>query len=491
VTYFFLAFAALLQAVAVAYGLVLLGRRQGATGGWLFLLGAMISMLAWRVFVLLGVEAPPYFNPTIAIWGSTCMVAAMYCFGREVALRRRVESERDALLSSERAARQEAERASRLKDDFLATASHELRTPLSVILTWCSILRTGSAGKQQADKAIEIIERNARIQARLVDDLLDMTRMQAGNLHLDLRQVPLDVPVRAALMSVVPAAEAKGIQIDLQCATPAPGVMGDPGRLQQIAGNLLTNAIKFTGRGGHIRVRIDSAGGRARLEVSDDGEGIEAEVLPRLFGRFQQADSSTTRRHGGLGLGLSIVAHLARLHGGTAHAASPGVGQGSTFVVDLPLSQEAANESSVGSAEQPPALSLAGLRILLVDDEPDVREATSTLLRQLGAEVSTLGSAADILPQMERYRPHILILDIGMPGEDGYSLMQRIRREAGKPGRLLPAISLTAHAREEDRARALGSGFQDHLPKPIDVWRLASTVRRLTAAETRTETSGA
>jgi signal transduction histidine kinase/ActR/RegA family two-component response regulator len=470
--------AAVLQALAVAYGIALLGRRQGAAAGWLFLLGAMTSMLAWRIVVVIGIQPPPFFNPIIAIWGSSCMVAAMYFFGREVTLRRKAESERDALFASERSAREVAERASRLKDDFLATASHELRTPLSVILSWCAILRSGKAAKLETDKAIDVIERNARIQARLVDDLLDMTRMQAGNLHLDLRVVQLDASVRAALQSVAPSAQAKNIQISLDAPAVSPAVMGDPSRLQQIASNLLTNAIKFTGEGGRIQVSIETAGMLARLIVRDDGEGIDPDFVPRLFGRFQQADGSTTRRHGGLGLGLSIVANLARLHGGTVTASSPGKGRGATFIVELPLTQTEAVSTPV-EPEPPEITSLSGTRILLVDDEEDVRDATSRLLKQLGAEVHTLSSARQVLAEIDRFAPHILILDIGMPDEDGYSVMRRIRNEFQPGNRGLPAISLTAHAREEDRARALDSGFQDHLPKPIEVSRLAATIRRL------------
>jgi len=433
-------------------------------------------MLAWRVYVVTGIEAPPFFNPFIAIWGSTCMVAAMYFFGREGALRVKAEAERDALLASERTARATAERASRLKDEFLATASHELRTPLSVILSWCAILKTGRTGKAENDKAIEIIERNARIQTRLVDDLLDMTRMQAGNLYLELRPVALDAPVRAAMLSTTPAADAKNIQVSFAISGPTPVVSGDPGRLQQIAGNLLTNAIKFTGIGGRIEVRIDSVGDLARLTVHDNGEGIDPEFLPRLFGRFQQADSSTTRRHGGLGLGLSIVANLARMHGGSVHASSDGKEMGATFVVELPLSSQ--EPAPVGVLNEVDANSpLSGVSILMVDDEQDVRDATCALLKQLGAEVRALGSTREAIPEIERFRPHVLILDIGMPEEDGYALMRRIR--ANEKTRGIPAISLTAHAREEDRARALVAGFHDHLPKPIDVSQLAAAIRKV------------
>jgi signal transduction histidine kinase/ActR/RegA family two-component response regulator len=478
VAHFLLVFAALLQAMAVGYGIFLLRRRRGAAAGWLFLLGAMTSMLAWRVFVIAGVQPPPYFNPAIAVWGSSCMVAAMYFFGREGALRVKAEAERDALLSSERTARETAEHASRLKDEFLATASHELRTPLSVILSWCAILKTGRTAEAENEKAIEIIERNARIQSRLVDDLLDMTRMQAGNLQLDLHAVPLDVPVRAALLSVTPAADAKNIELSFSIPGNPPVVSGDPGRLQQITGNLLTNAIKFTQIGGRIEVIVDSVGDRARLTVRDNGEGIDAEFLPRLFGRFQQADSSTTRHHGGLGLGLSIVANLARMHGGAVHASSAGRGLGSAFVVELPLTTQEIAPLSV-LHEVNGDSSLTGVRILMIDDEQDVRDATSALLEKVGAEVRSLDSPREVIAEIAKFQPHLLILDIGMPDEDGYSVMRRIRGATNEHARRIPAISLTAHAREEDRARAFAAGFQDHLPKPIEVSRLAGAIRRL------------
>jgi signal transduction histidine kinase/CheY-like chemotaxis protein len=465
--------AAVVQAVAVVYGLILLKQRKGAAAGWLFLLGAMSSMLTWRVFVVFDVQPPPAFNSIIAIWGSSCMFAAMYFFGREGALRRRAESERDALLTSERAARETAERASRLKDDFLATASHELRTPLSVILSWCTIARSERAGKAETTKAIDVIERNARIQARLVDDLLDVTRMQAGSLSLELRPVSLDGPVRAALNSVAPAAADKNIAIAFEAPATPPVVSGDASRLQQIAGNLLTNAIKFTPPGGRVHVSIESAMDRARIVVRDDGEGISANFLPKLFGRFQQADTSTTRRHSGLGLGLSIVANLARLHGGSASATSAGPGQGATFVVELPVASRRAADPEPTHPSEP--ANLAGIRVLLLDDEADVRDSTSTLLRQFGAEVHAIASPRAVLDEIGRFSPHVIILDIGMPEEDGYSVMRRVREHS----REIPAVSLTAHARAEDRARALEAGFADHLSKPIDVGRLTVAIRRL------------
>lgn len=472
--------AAVLQGIAVGYGLFLLRRLRGAAAAWSFLLGAMLSMLVWRVVVVAGIEPPPFFNPLIGIWGSTCMVAAMFFFGREVSGRQRAESERDALLESERAARSDAERASRLKDEFLATLSHELRTPLTAILGWTEVAnRTGDARETQ--RALETIERNARVQSRLVDDLLDVTRMQAGSLHLELARFPLEAPVRAALQSVRPLADEKGIAIAVETEPEGPVVRADQSRLQQVASNLLVNAVKFTPRGGTIRVRVTTDDGRALLEVSDSGEGIDAEFLPQMFTRFRQGDSSTTRRHGGIGLGLSIAASLTRLHGGEISASSPGRGRGATFRVWLPLVTGDGGRHPPAAPGGLPGMVLAnaldGIRIVVIDDEADVRSAVSRVLEQSGASVVALESGATISDLLARGDVDLLLLDIGMPDEDGYQLIRRIRKLPAAAGGAVPAISLTAHARSEDRARALGSGFQDHLPKPIDVPALIAAIR--------------
>ena len=481
----FLAVAAVLQGLAVGYGVVLASRRKGATAAWSFLLGAMLSMFVWRLVVLTRIQPPPFFNPLIAIWGSTCMVGAMFFFGREVALRKRAEAERDELLTSERTARSEAERASQLRDDFLATVSHELRTPLAAILGWIQVARN-ARDQDETGRAFEAVERNARAQARLVDDLLDVTRMQAGAVHLELAAVPLDVPVRAALQSVRPSADAKSIAIDVECGPEVPIVRGDAGRLQQVAANLLVNAVKFTPQGGSVTVTVGVEGGRARLAVADNGVGIDPELLPQLFGRFRQADSTATRRHGGLGLGLSIVASLVRLHGGEVQAASPGPRNGATFSVTLPLAAQGAirndrptpswGVTTVGLRD-----ALRGMRILLVDDEVDVRSAVSRLLEQTGAKVVALEGGAHVEQALAEHRPDVLLIDIGMPFEDGYTLVRRIRKLPTAAGGRTPAISLTAHARNEDRNRALDSGFQDHLPKPIDTAALVVAIRAAAA----------
>ena len=482
---FLLLVAALLQFLAVAYGVFLLSRRQGATRAWLFLLGGMLSMLVWRVVVVTGIEPPPFFNPLIAIWGSSCMVVAMFLFGREVSLRRRAESQRDALLQSERAARSEAERASRSKDEFLAALSHELRTPLAAILGWCEVIRNVRDRREQIDRAIETIERNAHAQARLIDDLLDVTRMQAGTLVLDLATVPLGVPVRAAIQAVRPMANAKSISLELRGFDDPQLVRADAGRLQQVAANLIVNAVKFTPSRGTVTVAIDRHDGQARLTVTDTGEGIDAQFLPQLFTRFRQADSSTARRHGGLGLGLSIVAKLVQLHDGQVSASSAGRGRGATFTVTLPLVVESSSAGAVTqqlgapAAELPAVARLAGLRILLVEDEEDVRVAVARILEQHGASVLPLRSAAGVEEGITKHSPHVLLIDISMPGEDGYTLIRRIRALPAAAGGTIPAISLTAHARSEDRARALSAGFQQHLPKPVDVPVLLSAIVQL------------
>ena len=471
-----LIFAAILQALAVAYGLVLLYRRNGAASAWLSLLGAMMSMLAWRVVVAMEIEAPVYFNPLIAIWGSTCMFGAMFLFGREVGRRQHIEQERDHLLTSERAARRDAERANQFKDEFLANLSHELRTPLAVILGWCTILRK-SKGQAELDSALAIIERNARIQTRLVDDMLDMTRIRAGTLRLDMAALPLEQPVRAALQDVQPQAEARKLSLYLECAQ-APVVYGDAARLQQLVSNLLINAVKFTPAGGSITVSIRELDGRAQLTVRDTGEGIEPDFLPHLFERFRQQDSSYQRKHGGLGLGLSIVADLVRMHGGEVAAHSDGTGKGASFTVTLPL-PDAAGAGAVDSSNVNAAASdktLPGLRIVVIDDEEDVRAAVARILEQMGAEVIALESGAEIEQILQDKHPDLLVIDIGMPGEDGYTLLRRIRQLVASRGGDTPAISLTAFAREEDRARAMASGFQDHLTKPVEMQRLSSAI---------------
>lgn len=471
-----------LQIIAVFYCVVLLRRHHVAAPAWLCLLGAMLSMLVWRIAVTTGVAPGPAFTTTIAIWGSVCAVLAMFFFGREVARRERAEAERDELLTSERAARVDAERAGRIKDEFLATLSHELRTPLAAILGWCAIMRSGRS-PAKAERAMETIERNARMQARLVDDLLDATRMQAGSLHLESAPLALDQPVTAAIEGVRPAAEAKQIAIVFTSTDPPPVVTGDASRLQQVAANLIINAVKFTPAGKSVRVAIAAVDNFAELRVQDEGIGIDREFMPHLFQRFRQADSGNARRHGGLGLGLSIVSSLVQLHRGEITAASDGVGHGATFTVRLPLAMASTPSprglatAAVGATTF--ALTLSHHRVLVVDDEADVRGAVAGLLEQAGATVLALESGATIDVAIDEFRPDILLLDIGMPGEDGYTLMRRLRRRSID----IPAISLTAHAREEDRQHAFASGFQAHLAKPVQVPLLVATIQQLLTGE--------
>lgn len=475
--------AAALQVAAVVYGGLLLRRHRNAPTAWLFLLGALLSMLVWRVVMTTGITPGLLFNTAIAIWGSVCALLAMFFFGREVARRERAEIERDHLLTSERAARAEAEQASRIKDDFMATLSHELRSPLAAMLGWCAIARKSIVPADVA-RAIDTIERNARAQSRLVDDLLDATRMQAGSLHLELVPVSLDIPIRAAIEDVRPAAEAKQLAIRYACPQPAPVVTGDASRLQQIASNLLVNAVKFTPPGRVVSVSLRSDGDHAEFTVADEGIGIDPAFQPQLFQRFRQADGGHSRRHGGVGLGLSIVSSLVSLHGGEVRAHSAGLGRGATFTVRLPRSTEAAVSpglarlDDVGGTAVLPG-SDETIRVIVVDDEADVRAATAGLLERSGVQVLALDSGAMMATALTEFRPHVLVLDIGMPGEDGYTLIRRIRRLTGEEGGDTPAISLTAHARDEDRRHALELGFQAHLAKPVDVRLLLATIQDL------------
>ena len=467
-----------LQVAAVVYCAMLLRKHRNAAAAWVCLLGTLVSMLVWRVVMTTGITPGLSFNTTIAIWGSVGAVLAMFFFGREIAQRERAEAERDRLLASERAARAEAERAIRVKDDFMATLSHELRTPLAAMLGWCAIARTRELPADVA-KAIDTIERNARVQTRLVDDLLDATRMQAGSLHLELAPVALDVPVLAAIEGVRPSAEAKRIEIRYSCADRIPAVTGDSSRIQQIASNLLVNAVKFTTEGKTIDVLLTSNGDYAELTVADEGIGIDPAFKPQLFQRFRQADTGNTRRHGGLGLGLAIVSSLVELHHGEVHARSDGPGTGATFVVRLPLSKAAVRPAVDEDVPEMVAPQLAGIRAIVVDDEADVRGAVAGLIQRAGAEVLALESGASIDAAIADFHPHVLVLDIGMPGEDGYALIRRIRRLPKTAGGDTPAISLTAHARDEDRRHALELGFQAHLAKPVNIAELLTTIARV------------
>ena len=407
----------------------------------------------------------------------------------EIAERRQVEealraslAERERLLEREQLARAEAEAANRLKDEFLATVSHELRTPMTAILGWTHVLRGGRLGAAEATRALDTVERNARVQNQLIEDLLDMSRIITGKLRLDARPLDPRTFIGAAVESVRPAAEAKGVRLQEVSGAAAGTVSGDADRLQQVVWNLLTNAIKFTPEGGRIEVHVGAAGAHVEVAVRDTGDGIGRDFLPYVFDRFRQGDQSTTRAHGGLGLGLAIVRHLVELHGGTVHADSDGEGAGATFTVRLPLLKLRGADCGLAVEEEPDsqqAASLEGLRALVVDDEADTCEMVGVMLRERGAEVSTVTTAAEALAELERSRPHLLISDIGMPGVDGYELMRRVRRLPPAAGGKIPAIALTAYARAEDRLRALRAGYQMHVPKPVEAAELIAVVASL------------
>jgi len=404
---------------------------------------------------------------------------------REIRVREWAEQERARLLVLEQAARKQAEEANRTKDEFLATLSHELRTPLNAILGWVQVLRTGKLDAAAGARALETIERNARSQAQLIADLLDVSRIITGKLRLDFKPVELRRIIDAALETVRPAADAKGILLDISIGPLASPVLGDADRLQQVIWNLLSNAIKFTPRAGRVEVRLREQGGNAVIRVSDSGIGIRPDFLPYVFDRFRQAEGSITRTHGGLGLGLSIVRHLIELHGGTAEVESTGEGEGATFSVRLPLRGELTEDdpldrtgvTSPGLFSTPDLL--AGVRVVVVEDEADTRELLALSLQQCGAEVAAFGSVPEALASFDLAVPDVLLSDIGVPGEDGYSLIRKVRAREPALGGNVPAAALTAYARAEDRLRALESGYQTHLAKPIDPAELIATVARL------------
>jgi len=398
-------------------------------------------------------------------------------------------------IHDETVARQEAERASRAKDEFLATVSHELRNPLNAILGWTRMLRAGKLDGARAARALETIERNAVMQASLVEDMLDVSRIITGKLVLDVGPVDLCAVVAAAFDTVRLAAEAKEITVRLELDEDLELGAGDPERLQQVVWNLLSNAIKFTRAGGTVRVRLRRDGGDVVLAVSDDGQGIEADFLPFVFDRFRQADSTSTRTHGGLGLGLAIVRHLVELHGGTVGVDSEGLGRGATFTVRLPL--RAATRAAAADANTAARLELAagetgaalgaesqlaGLRVLVVDDEPDARELLAAVLEHHGARVTVAGCVADALAVLDAAPPDVVVSDIGMPGADGYELLRRIRARDDEHVRALPALALTGFARPEDGARAAAAGFDAHMAKPVDPVALVDTIERVATA---------
>jgi NO-binding membrane sensor protein with MHYT domain/CheY-like chemotaxis protein/two-component sensor histidine kinase len=397
-------------------------------------------------------------------------------------------AERQAMLLHEREARSQAENISAMQDEFLATLSHELRTPLSAILGWAEILRRGARDEATLARGLETIERNARAQAQLVDDLLDMSRIISGKVRLEVQSIDPASFVAAALETVGPAAQAKDIELDKLLAPDAGLITGDPNRLQQVMWNLLSNAVKFTPAGGRVDVSLERSGGEIAIRVRDSGMGINPDFLPFVFDRFRQADASTTRRHGGLGLGLSIARQLVELQGGTIEVDSAGAGQGATFTLRFPVRRAGTPlpEPASGSAEAagflPAAFvpaNLAGITVLVVDDAPDTLELTRKVLAGCGAATMGANSADAALAVLEHERPDVLVSDIGMPEVDGFELVRRLRRRGSTGGGDIPAIALTAFTRQQDRDEALRAGFTAYLAKPVAPAELAATVASL------------
>lgn len=396
--------------------------------------------------------------------------------------RTRLEAELSELLQQERAARTQAEEASRLKDEFLATLSHELRTPLNAMLGWAQLLRLRRLDEDGYARAIETIDRNTRSLARLIEDLLDVSRIITGKLVLDMGPVDLVTVVDAALVTIRPAAQTRLIQLNFLIDTLDSIVMGDAVRLQQVMWNLLSNAVKFTPTEGQIQVQLKQTGSNLTVSVSDTGQGISPEFLPYVFDRFRQADSSSTRLQGGLGLGLAIARHLVELHGGTIRAESQGERKGATFTFELPQWQTEARRENVANLRSQaflPNLSLNRIRVLVVDDQADVGELVKLILEEQGAEVRVAATVNQALSIFEDFKPEVLISDIGMPSQDGYALMQHIRSLPVDQGGQIPAIALTAYAKEEDRERAIAAGFQKHIAKPVEPDELISAIADL------------
>lgn len=407
----------------------------------------------------------------------------------EIIERKRSEEARAELLDREHLARKEAEEANRQKDEFLATVSHELRTPLTAILGWARLIRLGGLEQEEVLRALETIERNARAQTKLINDLLDISRIISGKLNLDLRQVDIVDVIKSALEGIRPMAFAKMIELNSSFATDIGLLQVDANRLQQVVWNVLSNAIKFTPRGGRVDVVLKRDESHAEIVFRDSGSGISPEFLPYVFERFRQADGSNTRRHGGLGLGLAIVRHLVELHGGTVAAASGGIGKGVTITVRLPLVLTTDSEPRADDVSQPEINTvnpfesrppgLDGLQVLMVEDQADARELFATVLTQYGAHVTAVSCATEALDALRHIKVDILISDIQMPEIDGYELIARIRKLTSTTNRMIPAVALTSHARTGDRMRSLLAGYQAHLAKPVEPVELVAVVASL------------
>jgi PAS domain S-box-containing protein len=400
-------------------------------------------------------------------------------------------TERIQLTLREQAARREAEAANRMKDEFLAILSHELRTPLNAVFGWTRLLKMGNLDAATQQRAFDVISRNSQLQLDLINDLLDVSRIVTGRLALRITTLDLREVVEAAVEAARPLATEKGLTVGAICEPGTPPVIGDPERLQQVVSNLLNNALKFTPRGGWVRVRLYQAGSRVNLSVSDNGHGIEEKLLPRVFDRFRQADGSTSRSQGGLGLGLAIVRHIVELHGGGVRASSDGPGRGATFIVSLPIgaarvadrpgAARGAETASWTSPDTAPGPDLKNVRALVVDDERDSRELLAQILRTAGALVFTTGTTADALGIMVTERPDVVISDLGLPEEDGFTLITRIRALPDPELATVPTLACSAYARDLDRRHALAVGFSGYLVKPVDPRHLVDTVARLAA----------
>jgi PAS domain S-box-containing protein len=423
------------------------------------------------------------FRATIAR-GDDGHTRGMLLVGTDITKRKLIEVELER-------ARRDAEAASRAKEDFLAVVSHELRTPLNAVYGWARMLRSGQLPGEAAERAIDVIVRNADAQVQLIDDLLDMSRIIAGKIRLDLRPFDLEAVIHAAIDAVRPAADSKEISLECVLDSRAAEITGDPDRLQQVVSNLLMNAVKFTPKRGQVQVHLERLNAHVEIVVSDTGQGISKEVLPQIFERFHQADNTSTRSHRGLGIGLALVRHLVELHGGKVTAHSPGEGQGATFTVELPVAnahQETHSEARVQQSARAAALrvttpSLHGLRVLLVDDDRDSLDLVHTIVASLGAEARECITAPEGLNVLQDWRPHVLICDIEMPGEDGYMLIQKIRALDFTNGGKTPAVALTAHGSPEDRLRTLSAGYSMHVSKPVDPAELGVIVASLAGRE--------
>jgi PAS domain S-box-containing protein len=412
------------------------------------------------------------------------------CFVLDISDRKHAAMEREAAFERERSARTHAEDATRLKDEFLANLSHELRTPMNAIMGWTHLLKAGRLDDNQRARALESIDRAARSQAQLIEDLLDVSRIVSGKLYVAMQPIDLSSVIEAALESQRPAAYAKGVQLHAHRPANPIIVRGDAGRLQQVVLNLLSNAVKFTPTGGRIDVSLERASDdEARISVRDTGEGINPEFLPYVFDRFRQADGTSTRTHMGLGIGLAIVRHVVELHGGSVHAASEGHDKGATFTVTLPIAAVALRrpEAAIPEMSEFDATSGAGIQVLIVEDDRETRDLLSTILERTGHSHRVAASAKDALALLDDWLPDVLVSDIGMPGMDGYEFIRTLRARPFDKGGRLPALALSAYVRSEDKQLALASGYQAHISKPVDPSALLTAIARLTESHRATD----